>query len=615
MRDDLLLYYERELTYMRQLGAQFAEKYPKIASRLVMEPTKCDDPHVERLLEAFAFLAARVHLKIDDEFPEITEALLGIVYPHFIRPLPSMSIAQFHLDPQKGKLSTGCAIPRETLLYSRPVDGVPCKFRTCYDTTLWPIAVTAAAWMTPDRLKPPLRAADASGALRIELTCNAADMEFAKLELDQLRFFLDGESALVHTIYEILCCNLLQVVVRDTTPGSRAPAVTLPASALAARRVRRGRGHAPLPAALVHRLPAVAGVFYFCRISFSLLTSTVCGRPARAGFKRSMELIFLFSRFEGEERRQRLETGISPATFRLGCSPVVNLFPQTAEPILLDQQKYEYPIVPDARRPLAMEVFSVDQVASLKAQQQEIVEYQPFYSFRHSTQRDRQQTFWVGNRRPSLRPNDEGTEMDLALVDLSFQPTRPATDALTIRTTCTNRDLPSRLPFGNEAGDFEMETGAPIKRIVALRKPTSPIRPPLGKAMQWRLISHLSLNYLSLVSEGREALQEVLRLYDFASSAYSSKTVEGIAGLKSKRQFSRVVSEDGVAFARGTRVELELDEEQFVGGGVYLFASVIESFLALYSSLNSFSQLSVRVQQRKEVLREWPPRAGRRILM
>ena len=228
MRDDLLLYYERELTYMRQIGAQFAEKYPKIAARLVLEPTKCDDPHVERLLEGFAFLAARVHLKIDDEFPEITEALLGIVYPHFIRPLPSMSIVQFHLDPEKGKLSTGCAIPRETLLYSRPVDGVPCKFRTCYDTTLWPIAVTAAAWTSPDRLKPPLRAADASGALRIELTCNAADMEFAKLELDQLRFFLDGESALVHTIYEILCCNLLQIVVRDTTPGSRAPAVTLP---------------------------------------------------------------------------------------------------------------------------------------------------------------------------------------------------------------------------------------------------------------------------------------------------------------------------------------------------------------------------------------------------
>jgi type VI secretion system protein ImpG len=614
MRDDLLLYYERELTYMRQLGAQFAEKYPKIAARLVMEPTKCDDPHVERLLEGFAFLAARVHLKIDDEFPEITEALLGIVYPHFIRPLPSMSIAQFHLDPQKGKLSTGCFIPRETLLYSRHVDGIPCKFRTSYDTTLWPVSVTAAAWTTPDRLKPPLRGADASGALRIELACNAADMEFAKLELDQLRFFLDGESALVHTLYEILCCNLVQVVVRDTTPGSRAPAVTLPPSSLRPVGFEDDEGLLPYPRRSLIGYRLLQEYFTFAD-KFFFVDLNGLRQACAAGFKRSIEVILLFSRFEGEERRQRLDTGIAPSTFRLGCSPVVNLFPQTAEPIQLDQQRYEYPVIPDARRPMAMEIFSVDQVASLKTDRTELIEYQPFYSFRQSTRSEKQQTFWVANRRPSVRQNDNGTELDLALVDLSFHPSRPAADALTVRTTCTNRDLPARLQFGNETGDFELETGAPIKRIVALRKPTSPIRPPLGKAMQWRLISHLSLNYLSLVSEGREALQEILKLYDFAASAYSSKIVEGITGLTSKRQFSRVISEDGIAFARGTHVDLELDEEQFVGGGVYLFASVIEYFLAQYASLNSFSQLSATVQQRKEVLREWPPRAGRRILM
>ena len=613
MRDDLLLYYERELTFLRQSGAQFAEKYPKIASRLMLEPSKCDDPHVERLLEAFAFLAARVHLKIDDDFPEITEALLGIVYPHFIRPLPSMSIVQFHLDPQKGKLSTGCPVPRDTLIYSRPVDGVPCKFRTCYDTTLWPIAVTGASWTTPDRLKPPLKAADAAGALRVELACTAPDMEFAKLELDQLRFFLDGESALIHTIYELLCCNLLQIVVRDGQGGPRAAAVTLPAGSLRPVGFEEHEGMLPYPRRSLIGYRLLQEYFAFPDKFFFVDVNGL--REACAGLKRNAELVFLFSRFEGDERRQRLETGVSPNTFRLGCAPVVNLFPQTAEPILLDQQKYEYPVVPDVRRPLAMETYSVDQVSSLKPQPQEIVEFQPFYSFQHSAQQAKQQTFWIANRRPSVRLNDNGTEIEIALVDLSFRPTRPATDALTIRATCTNRDLPARLPFGNETGDFELETGAPIKRIVALRKPTLPIRPPLGKAMQWRLISHLSLNYLSLVSEGREALQEILKLYDFSGSAYTSKTVEGIIGLKSGRQFARVVSEESIAFARGHRVELELDEEQFVGGGVYLFASVIEYFLGLYASLNSFSQLTARVRQRKEVLREWPPRAGRRILM
>src|SRR5690606_9260685 len=130
--------------FLRQMGAEFAQKYPKIASRLLLEPTQCDDPHVERMLEAFAFLAGRVHLKIDDEFPEITDALLSVLYPHFVRPVPSMSIAEFHADPEQGGLSSGLPVPRGTVLYSKPVDGFPCKFQTCYDTVLWPIAVTDA---------------------------------------------------------------------------------------------------------------------------------------------------------------------------------------------------------------------------------------------------------------------------------------------------------------------------------------------------------------------------------------------------------------------------------------------------------------------------------------
>src|SRR5689334_18901574 len=183
MRDELLLYYERELSWLRQMGVLFSEKYPKVASRLAIEPAKCEDPHVERLLEAFAFLAARVHLKVDDEFPEITESLLGIVYPHFVRPIPSMSIVEFQVDVEQGKLTTGLKIPKESLLYSRAVAGVPCKFRTCYDTTLYPLIVNAAQWTSPDRLQPALRAADAAYALRVGLQ-SPADAPLAKLELD-----------------------------------------------------------------------------------------------------------------------------------------------------------------------------------------------------------------------------------------------------------------------------------------------------------------------------------------------------------------------------------------------------------------------------------------------
>ena len=157
MRDDLLLYYERELDYLRKSAAQFSARHPKVASRLVLEPTKCEDPHVERLLEAFAFLAARVHLKMDDEFPEITEGLLTVVYPQLVRPLPSMSVVEFQLDPEKGKLTSGLKIERHAQLLSKPIAGVPCAFRTCYDTTLWPLTVAAAELRSPSRLQPALK--------------------------------------------------------------------------------------------------------------------------------------------------------------------------------------------------------------------------------------------------------------------------------------------------------------------------------------------------------------------------------------------------------------------------------------------------------------------------
>jgi type VI secretion system protein ImpG len=231
--------------------------------------------------------------------------------------------------------------------------------------------------------------------------------------------------------------------------------------------------------------------------------------------------------------------------------------------------------------------------------------------------RAKAQAFWRASRRASSYGEDEGTKVFLSLVDLSSRPVRPHMDALTVRTICTNRDLPSRLPFGNEGGDFELEGAVPVKRIVALIKPTDALRPPVGKDSMWRLVSQLSLNYLSLVENGREALQEILRLYNFTGSTYSENQIEGLTAVTSRRHFARVKSADGVVFARGTQVEMEFDEEQFVGGGVYLFASVLEYFLGLYVSMNSFSQLRVRVKtrQRKEILRQWPPRAGQKILL
>ena len=613
MRDELLLYYERELSFIREMGAQFAEKYPKIAARLNLEESKeSEDPHVERMLEGFAFLAARVHLKIDDDFPEITEALLSIVYPHFVRPIPSMSIVEMRPDLESGKLTTGLTVERDTVLYSRPVGGVPCKFRTCYDTTLWPLTVTEAEWRTPDQLRPPLRAPEAPYALRVVIQ-SPPDVPLAKLDLDNLRFHLAGDSNLVHGLYELLCSKVTRVVVRD--PGNaRLSPVTLPPSAVQPVGFAENEGMTPYPLRSHIGYRIIQEYFAFPS-KFLFVDLGGLKEVWNQGFKSTAELLFLFSTGGDDERVQRLEAGVNPRAFRLGCVPIVNLFPQTAEPLLLDQQKYEYPIRPDIRRPNAVEVFSIDEVSSIDADTRQVVTYQPFYSYRQQSTGTRTECYWIANRRQSNRLNDDASDVYITLVDRTGRTLLPDIDTLTVRTTCTNRNLPARLPFGGDEGDFELEGATPIKRIITLTKPTVPLRPPTSKMALWHLVSHLSLNHLSLVDNGRDALQQILRLYDFTDSPFAQKMIEGIAALHSRRHFAPIVSDNGVTFAAGTRIDIEFDEEQFVGGGVYLFASMIEQFLALYATLNSFSQLVARSRQRKEVIREWPPRAGQKILV
>ena len=612
MRDDLLDYYENELTFLRQMGKEFAEKHPKIATRLQLDMNRCDDPHVERLLEGFAFLAARVHLKIDDEFPQITEGLLNILYPHFLRPIPSMTVAQFRLDPEQGKLTSGLRIPRNSILYSRPVDGAPCKFRTCYDVTLWPLEVSDARWVTPDKLAPPFRAPDAVAALRMELRC-LSDITFDKLQMPSLRFYLHGEGDVVHTLYELLSNNCLQIIVRDPDSPKKPPQ-TLGTKSLRPMGFSESESVLPYPRRSFEGYRLLQEYFAFPEKFFCFELNDL-EQPLSAVAGGRVEVIFLIAPFEAEQRQQRLSVAVTAKTVLLGTSPIINLFSQTAEPIMLTERRSEYPVVPDARRRMGTEIFSIEDVVSSDPITHELTHYEPFYAYRHRTLREKNQTFWYSTRRPASRKGDEGSEVSLFLVDLSMRTCLPDTQTITVHCTCTNRDILSRLPFGNENGDFEVEGIGSIKGAIALRKPTPTLRPPMGRNALWRLISHLALNYLSIVEDGKEALQEVLRLYNFSDSADLDKQIAGIVGVSSKRHFARINSESGISFARGTQVQMELNEEDFSGSGVYLFAEVIDHFLGLYASLNSFSQLVVKTRQRREVLKQWPPRAGQSILM
>ncbi len=616
MRDELLQYYERELTYLRRLGAEFGKRYPRVASGLQLEPTRSEDPHVERLLEGFAFLAARVHLKIDDEFPEMTQALLGSVYPEYARPVPSMSLVQLQLDPDKGKLTTGYSVPKESLLYSRPVGGVQCRFRTSYDTTLWPVSVSEAGWVAPHALDPPVRGTESVAALRVLLR-TPGDVPFAKLDIKSLRFYLNAEPNVAAALYELLCNNCVRILVRRPPvkgKGGDATVITLPPSALRPVGFEPDEGVLPLPRRSHIGFRLLTEYFTFPEKYF-FLDLTGLERLRAAAFGDAAEVIVLISRFERGERRGLLEGAISADTIRLGCTPIVNLFPHTSEPVLLTQRRHEYQLVPDARRRDAVGVYSVEDVTAVTGSRDTTVHFEPLYSYRHGAATEGDKHFWHATRRPRGWRGDEAADVFLSFVDAKATASHPDIDSVTARLLCFNADLPSRLQIGDPAGDFEMPGGGPVRRISALVNPTPLIPAPSSSVLLWRLVSLLSLNFVSLVDGGPATLQEVLALHNLRDSPAGEKQIQAIVGLTQAPAYARISGEHGLAFARGQRIELELDEEQFAGGGVYLFASVLERFFGVYTSLNSFNVLRARTRQRKEVLKECVPRAGWKALV
>lgn len=614
MREDLLPYYENELSFIRNMGKEFAAAYGKIAARLALEPGKCDDPHVERLIEAFALVAGRIHHKIDDEFPEITESLLNVLYPHYLRPVPSMSIAQLRVDPEQALLAGGHDVPERSALYTRPVAGksTTCTFRTCYPVRLWPLEVTSAAVLPASAASGIQTTEGAAAVLRISLKCTGK-ARFPGLDLDSLRFYLHGESQIIHILYELLFTSVMRVLVRS---GDKKPVtVDLPGDPIQPVGFSLSEGMLEYSNRSFLGYRVIQEYFAF---PWKFLFFDVAGfdRISRAAFSDTMDLFLYLRPFERKERLQRLEQNVAADTFQLGCTPVINLFEQLAEPLAVTHRAPEYRVVPDIHRQATTEIYSVDEVRSHSPSEETPRVYQPFYSLRHVYEGEGGQAYWYASRRRSSRPGDKGTEIYLSLVNLQFEPTMPADEALTIRVTCTNRDLAGELPLTGEYGELSLKAGA-LPKARCLMRPTKAIRPPLRRGLQWRLISHLALNYLSIVDGGRDALQEILKLYDFSEGEdpVIRKQIAGIADISSRPQIARIVSEHGIVFAQGLRVGLELDEEAFVGTGAFLFAAVLERFLGLYTAINSFTQLTVRTRQRNGDLKQWPPRSGEQTLL
>ncbi len=629
MRDELLGYYERELIFLRRMGAEFARKYPKVAARLLLEEEKIEDPHVERIVEAFAFLAGRISLKLDDELPEITEAFLNVLYPHYLAPIPSMAVAQFSYGSPKDKLTAVQMLKRGARLNSRPVDGSPCRFRTAYDVQLLPLVLESAALESPAPKNSQGKFAECF--IRLSFQCYGKSplaeikMGDSGKPLEFLRFYLNGDPQLVFPLYEIIFNHAAAVEFRAkeapigdktfktiTNINLKSPdPIILPPDAI--RQVGFAEKEAMLPFTK-RSFPGYRLLSEYFAFPYKFLFFDISGidRAIAAKFGSHFDILI---------HLKDVTPPLAPITndtFRMGCSPIINLFSRTADPIYLSQKKYEYHVIPDVHRQTTTEVYSIDEVVTTDPRTNTSREFSPFYSMKHSYGEQMEKSFWYAVRRASQRPDDDGTEIYLSMVDMNFNPRTPAAEVITVKTTCTNRDLPSRLPFGGKSDDFEVEGAALLSKVRCLTKPTETIRPPMRRALQWRLISHLNLNHLSIVENENgtpEALQEILELYNFNDSTVTRRQILGITGIESRKVIRRIGEHIGAGFVRGLETTLSFDEAQYVGSGMFLFASLLERFLALYTSLNSFNQTVVKSDQREGIVRRFAPRTGEQVLL
>jgi type VI secretion system protein ImpG len=635
----LLQYYNLELQHLREMGAEFAQQFPKIAARLGMNGLEVTDPYVERLLEGVGFLAARVHLKLDAEFPRFTQALLESIYPHYLAPTPSMLVAQCTPDTSDPNLATGFTMPRGSTMHGvmGAGDATSCEFRTAHDVRLWPVEIASASYFSyaPDL---PLNALPVGqrikGGVRIRIKATAG-LTFAQTSIDRLTFFLGGRHDVANTLYELsLATGLGAMVLPADATSSRGtrPYDFLPASTI--QPVGFSDDEALLPVTLRsfqgYRL--LQEYFSFPQ-RFRFVEMTGLG-PAISRLNVSeLELVVLFGRGDSN-----LENVVDASNFSLFCTPAINLFSRRADRIHVNDSAYEYHVVPDRTRPLDFEVYEIADVAGYGTGSDSEQRFLPFYAAYSTDGAHQHSAYFTTRREPRLlsetqrrrgvRSSYIGSEVFLSLVDSAHAPFSGDLRQLSVQTLCTNRDLVLQMPVGIAKTDFTPDAAVPITRIRVVGGPSRPYAPLADGAVSWRAISHLSANYLSLVNttsdEGAAALRDVLELYASSADVSARKQIDGIRSVKvepivrrlppppretsSERERRRASM---LAFGRGLDITVDVDEMAFEGGSAFLLGSVLAQYFSRYVSMNAFTQTTLRSLGRGEI-NQWVPQWGAR---
>lgn len=610
MSDSLLPFYNRELEALRHLAGQFAQRHSQVARRLRLAADgTTDDPHVERLLEGVAFLAGRVQQRLEDELPELTDTLLELLSPHLLAPVPSM--ATVRLSPKRDARGPA-TVARGTPLETEAVRGETLRYMTCHELTLWPVEIEAVRLMGQPLAAPVHpRAPGAAACLRITLRSTTEDLTFAEMGLDRLRLHLRGSSQVAGGLHELLCAATLGVALADD-PSDARPTLLGP-QAISAAGFEREEAALPWPRRAFdgHRLLteyfALPEKFFYVDLH---------GLEARTLLQQSGRLdIFIYLSRAAPE----IERLVTNATLALHCTPIVNLFPHRCEPIAMDGTRSDWLVLPDVRRPAALELYSITSVRESRPDgaRRAVLPFQRLAQ-EGEPEADAAPMQWVATRHESPAPLT-GTETRLQLFDPAFQPDAPADGVLSIEGLCLNRDMPTLLPFGGGQPQLRITNPTAPAEMPAecLTAPTPTLRPLLRQRGAWHLVSHLALNHLSVTggANAAVALREILNLHDLRESPESRAAIAALVSVTASAGIARIPGHRPGILARGLDVDLTFDPQAWTTGGLHTLAAIIERFLALQVSVNGFVRTRAILRGQTAPVARWAPRSGTRVLL
>ena len=618
MNPRLLAYYNAELAYLRELGQEFAEEHPKIAARLGMNGVEVADPYVERLLQGFSFLTARIQLQMDARFPHFSERLLERLHPHYLAPTPSMGIVELRPNPKQGLLLGGFQVPRNSSLLA----GVPkgeetaCEFRTTHDVTLWPLEIldVSCSPAPPDLpLKSIYLERPVKGAIRLRIQCTAGNL--AQLSLDQLTFYLSGADEIASRLYEAIFAHGLGVVACGVNRPVRWWEYLHPQAI-------RAEGFASDQALLPFDARAFQGYrllheYFACPQRFRFFTLTGLKACIGKAEGATIDFTILLDCPPGD-----LESVVDVKQLTLFCTPAINLFPHTIAAMKLSPQNHEHRIVSSANHPLDFETYAVTGVMDVDEKTGKRQEFQSIHTLMGSEDGD--SGCYATRREPHFPPESArrkirythyiGSEVFLSLTDGDHMPFAQSMDNLTIHTLSTNRDLAPSIPRDGPT-DFEMVDSVPVQFVKILHGPTEPSVALAQGETTWRLISHLDLNYLALMdlnpADGAQALRELLSLYAPVASLAVRKHIDGLRHCALKAVTRRLPASGHILMGRGIHIDLTVDESHFAGSSPYLLGCVLEQFFPRHVGQNSFTETALHSLQRGEIGR-WALRMGKR---